>query len=62
MGSTSPHETLMSESGRAQKVPEGGEGAEGSVESVRKGKKEGKKRRRCSGTREVGRAASLEVE
>lgn len=28
----------MSESGRAQKVPEGGEGGEGSAESAREGK------------------------
>lgn len=35
MGSTSPDEILMSESGRAQK---GGEGGEGSAESAREGK------------------------
>lgn len=35
MGSTSRDEILMSESGRAQK---GGEGGEGSAESVREGK------------------------
>lgn len=38
MGPTSPDETLMSESGRDQKVPEGGEGEVGSAESVREGK------------------------
>lgn len=39
MGPTSPDETLMSESGRDQKVPEGGEGEVGSAESVREGRR-----------------------